>query len=39
MTEPPAAASLPVPASEGDVLLATKLHMPGSRPGLVPRRG
>ena len=24
-------------ASERDVLLATKLHVPGSRPGLVPR--
>ncbi len=36
MTEPlpgiPAAG-----ASERDVLLATKLHVPGSRPGFVPR--
>ena len=37
MTEPPAAASPPVAASERDVLLATKLHVPGSRAGLVPR--
>ena len=36
MTEP-AAASPPAAASERDVLLATKLHVPGSRPGLVPR--
>jgi ATP/maltotriose-dependent transcriptional regulator MalT len=27
----------PVTAPERDVLLATKLHMPASRPGLVPR--
>ena len=27
----------PVAAPERDVLLATKLHMPGPRPGLVPR--
>ena len=37
MTEPPAVASPPAAASERDVLLATKLHVPGSRPGLVPR--
>ncbi len=37
MTEPPAAALPPAAASERDVLLATKLHMPGSRAGLVPR--
>ena len=27
----------PVAAPERDVLLATKLYMPGPRPGLVPR--
>jgi LuxR family maltose regulon positive regulatory protein len=32
VAEPPAAA-----ASERDVLLATKLHVPGPQPGLVPR--
>jgi len=37
MTESPAATSPPAAASERDVLLATKLHVPGSRPGLVPR--
>ena len=37
MTEPPAAALLPAAASERDVLLATKLHVPGSRADLVPR--
>ena len=37
MTEPPAAVSPPAAASERDVLLATKLHVPGSRAGLVPR--
>ena len=37
MTEPPAAAALPAAASERDVLLATKLHVPGSRAGLVAR--
>ena len=37
MTEPPAVASPSAGASERDVLLATKLHVPGSRPGLVPR--
>ena len=35
--ELPAAASPPAAASERDVLLATKLHVPSSRPGLVPR--
>jgi LuxR family maltose regulon positive regulatory protein len=37
MAEPPAAAPARVAASERDVLLATKLHVPGSRPGFVPR--
>ena len=37
MAELPAAALSEVAASERDVLLATKLHVPGSRPGLVPR--
>ena len=37
MTEPPAAASSPAAASERDVLLATKLYLPGPRPGQVPR--
>ena len=37
MTEPPAAALPSAAASERDVLLATKLHVPGSRAGLVPR--
>ena len=37
MAELPAAALPEVAASERDVLLATKLHVPGSRPGLVPR--
>ena len=37
MTEPPAAALPPAAASERDVLLATKLHVPGSRADLVPR--
>ena len=37
MTEPPAAARLGIAAAERDVLLATKLHVPGPRPGLVPR--
>jgi hypothetical protein len=36
MAEPLAAPSL-VAEAERDVLLATKLHMPGSRPDLVPR--
>ena len=37
MTEPPAAASPSAAASERDVLLTTKLHLPGPRPGQVPR--
>ena len=37
MTEPPAAAKSGIAAAERDVLLATKLHVPGPRPGLVPR--
>jgi LuxR family transcriptional regulator, maltose regulon positive regulatory protein len=37
MAEPSAAASAPAGAAERDALLATKLHMPGSRPGQVPR--
>jgi len=37
MTEPPAAAPVGVAASGQDVLLATKLHVPGPRPGFVPR--
>ena len=36
MVEPPFAASSQV-ASERDVLLATKLHVPRPRPDLVPR--
>ena len=36
MAESPSAAASEV-ASERDVLLATKLHVPGSRPGFVPR--
>jgi hypothetical protein len=32
-----AAAVSAVSAAERDVLLATKLHVPGSRPGFVPR--
>jgi ATP/maltotriose-dependent transcriptional regulator MalT len=36
MAEPLAAPSL-VAEAERDVLLATKLHMPASRPDLVPR--
>ena len=35
MPEPPAAAPAGVAASEQDVLLATKLHVPGPRPGFV----
>ena len=30
-------AELPGAVPQRDVLLATKLHMPASRPGLVPR--
>ena len=37
MTERPAAAKSAVAAAERDVLLATKLHVPGLRPGFVPR--
>ena len=37
MTEPSAVASAQAAASGRDVLLATKLHMPGLGPGLVPR--
>ena len=37
MTERPAAAGSAVAAAERDVLLATKLHVPGPRPGFVPR--
>ena len=37
MVEPPVAASSGVAELEQDVLLATKLHMPAPRPGLVPR--
>ena len=37
MAEPPAAAPTGVAASEQDVLLATKLHVPGPRPGFVVR--
>ena len=36
MVEPPFAASSQV-ASERDLLLATKLHLPRPRPGFVPR--
>src|SRR5690348_10234895 len=37
MAEPPVAASSRVAELQQDVLLATKLHVPGPRPGLVPR--
>ncbi len=37
MAEPPAAAGPGAAAAERDVLLATKLHVPGPRPGFVPR--
>ena len=37
MAELSAADSVQAVASEQEVLLATKLHVPGSRPGLVPR--
>jgi LuxR family maltose regulon positive regulatory protein len=37
MAEPPAVASAGVAESERDVLLATKLHVPGARPGFVAR--
>src|SRR5580704_13299498 len=35
MAEPLVVASAGVVAAERDVLLATKLHVPGARPGLV----
>ena len=34
MAEPPAAASSGIAAPERDVLLATKLYLPASQPGL-----
>src|SRR5580704_8870650 len=37
MAEPPAAAPAGAAASEQHVLLATKLHVPGPRPGFVAR--
>ena len=37
MAEPPAAAAPQAAAPAGDALLATKLHLPGPRPGLVSR--
>jgi LuxR family maltose regulon positive regulatory protein len=37
MGEPPAAAPAGAAASEQDVLLATKLHVPRAQPGYVPR--
>ena len=37
MAEPPTAVPPGTAAPEGDVLLATKLHMPAPQPGLVPR--
>ena len=37
MAEPPAVAPAGGAAPERDVLLATKLHVPGPRPGFVPR--
>src|SRR3981081_1477437 len=37
MAEPPAAARSGVAASERNVLLATKLHVPRPQPGFVPR--
>ena len=37
MTEPPAAAGPGTAAAKRDVLLATKLHIPGPRAGFVPR--
>jgi len=37
VAEPPAAAPGGVARAEQDVLLATKLHVPGPRPGFVPR--
>src|SRR6266566_537512 len=38
MADPPVAASAGVAVSGQDVLLATKLHVPGPQPGFVPRR-
>src|SRR5579863_8379943 len=38
MAEPSAAAPAEVAVSGQDVLLATKLHVPGPRPGFVPRQ-
>jgi LuxR family maltose regulon positive regulatory protein len=38
MADPSAAASARVAMSGQDVLLATKLHVPGPQPGFVPRR-
>ena len=37
MAEPPVAAPSGMATAERDALLATKLHMPAPRPGLVPR--
>jgi LuxR family transcriptional regulator, maltose regulon positive regulatory protein len=37
VAEPPAAAGPGTAATERDVLLATKLHVPGPQPGFVPR--
>src|SRR6202050_4594098 len=37
MVETPAPAAARAAAPERDVLLATKLHVPGPRPGFVPR--
>ena len=37
MAEPPVAAPSGMAAAERDALLATKLHIPAPRPGLVPR--
>src|ERR1700729_165837 len=37
MAEPPAAVAPQAAAPQGDALLATKLHLPAPRPGLVPR--
>jgi LuxR family maltose regulon positive regulatory protein len=38
MTDPPVAAPVGAVMSGQDVLLATKLHVPGPQPGFVPRR-
>ena len=37
VAEPPAAAGSGTAVAERDVLLATKLNVPGPRPGFVPR--